>query len=240
MLVLGGTSGIGAAIAERMVAEGTKNVGLAVRDPQSQLAIETATALGNQGADVQVIAWNANDRTDLVPVIVDGAWDAVVVACGQLGDQEALLADLGEAAQLMTLNFTDTAFAALSAAEGLRQRGQGVLVVLSSVAAVRARAANFVYAATKSGLDAIARGLADQLHGSGVRVITVRPGFVRTRMTEGLEDQPFATDAPAVAADVFAAVMSRKSAVIYSPAVLRGVYAGLRALPSALWRRISA
>ena len=78
----------------------------------------------------------------------------------------------------------------------MRARGRGTIVVLSSVAAVRPRKANFVYGSAKAGLDAFARGLADSLHGTGVRVLLVRPGFVLGRMTAGMPAAPLASITP--------------------------------------------
>ena len=80
----------------------------------------------------------------------------------------------------------------------MRQRGSGTIVVLSSVAAVRPRKFNSVYGATKAGADAFARGYADSLHGTGVRVLLVRPGFVIGKMTEGMTPAPLATTPGAV------------------------------------------
>ena len=93
---------------------------------------------------------------------------------------------------LLQTNLTGHITTLLAAAARLRAQGSGVIVILSSVAAVRPRRANFVYGAAKAGLDAFGRGLADALHGSGVRVLLVRPGFVTGRMTAGLPPAPLA------------------------------------------------
>src|SRR6202035_310125 len=101
----------------------------------------------------------------------------------------------------------------LAAAGRMREQGRGTIVVLSSVAAVRPRKVNFVYGAAKAGLDAFARGLADALHGSGVRVLLVRPGFVPGRRPAGMRPAPLATTPAAVAAATAAALAGDKDTV---------------------------
>jgi len=119
----------------------------------------------------------------------------------------------------------------------MRARGRGTIVVLSSVAAVRPRKANFVYGSAKAGLDAFARGLADSLHGTGVRVVLVRPGFVTGRMTAGMSPAPLASTPEQVGAATAAALRSGQSTV-WIPASLRGLAAALRLIPRPAWRRV--
>ena len=115
-----------------------------------------------------------------------GDVDLVISAAGILTGQAELERDPLQAGVLVQTNFTGHVTTLLAAAARLRAQGHGTIVVLSSVAAVRPRKANLVYGAAKSGLDAFARGLADSLHGSGVRLLLVRPGFVAGRMTAGM------------------------------------------------------
>jgi decaprenylphospho-beta-D-erythro-pentofuranosid-2-ulose 2-reductase len=95
-----------------------------------------------------------------------------------------------------------------------------------------------VYGAAKAGLDAFARGLADSLHGSGVRVVLVRPGFVTGRMTAGMPPAPLATTPAKVGAATAAALRDGKSAV-WIPATLAGLSVALRLVPRRAWRRVS-
>ena len=90
----------------------------------------------------------------------------------------------------------------------MRDQGHGTIVVLSSIAAIRPRKANLVYGATKAALDAFGRGLADSLHGSGVRVLLIRPGFVIGRMTAGMVPAPLATT-PAAVGQAVATALAR-------------------------------
>jgi decaprenylphospho-beta-D-erythro-pentofuranosid-2-ulose 2-reductase len=166
-----------------------------------------------------------------------GAVDIVISAAGILVDQAELDADPLRAGMLIETNFTGHVTTLLAAAARLREQGHGTIVVLSSVAAVRPRKANMVYGAAKAGLDAFARGLADSLAGSGVRVLLVRPGFVIGRMTEGMSPAPLSTTAPAVGAAVAAALAASRD-VVWVPPALRAFALVLRAVPRPVWRRM--
>jgi decaprenylphospho-beta-D-erythro-pentofuranosid-2-ulose 2-reductase len=120
----------------------------------------------------------------------------------------------------------------------MRAQRRGTIVVLSSVAAVRPRKANPVYGAAKAGLDAFARGLADRLHGTGVRVLLVRPGFVTGRMTAGMPPAPLATTPQAVGGATAKALDGGRDTVWVPPA-LAGLAFALRLVPRPIWRRIS-
>jgi decaprenylphospho-beta-D-erythro-pentofuranosid-2-ulose 2-reductase len=166
-----------------------------------------------------------------------GDIDLVIVAAGVLGDQAGDEQDPVAAAAVMTTNYTGPAAALLAVAGRLRHQGHGRLIVLSSVAGQRARRANFIYGSSKSGLDAFSQGLADSLVGSGAHMTIVRPGFVIGRMTEGMTPAPFSTTPDAVADAVVRGIESG-AAVVYVPPVLRWVFAVMRQLPSAIWRKI--
>jgi decaprenylphospho-beta-D-erythro-pentofuranosid-2-ulose 2-reductase len=122
-------------------------------------------------------------------------------------------------------------------AERMREQGHGSIVAYSSVAAERARRSNFVYGSTKAGLDAFYSGLTEALRPHGVTVTVVRPGFVHTRMTEGMRPTPLATTPEAVAAMTVDAVRKRRE-LIWTPAAWRLVMSALRHLPRAVFRRL--
>ena len=125
-----------------------------------------------------------------------------------------------------------TAFAKL-----LTHQGYGQIVVYSSVAGVRVRRSNFVYGSSKAGLDAFSQGLSDALSDSGVRVMIVRPGFVHTKMTQGLTAQPFALSAEEVASAVHAG-LARQASVVWAPRFLRYFFQIALHLPRPLWRAL--
>lgn len=166
-----------------------------------------------------------------------GEIDLVLVAVGDLGTASLEELDAGKVASALEVNFVGPAAATVALARVLLAQGTGRIVILSSVAGVRVRKANFVYGSAKAGLDGFALGLGDVLDGSGVAVTVVRPGFVRTKMTAGLKPAPFAVDARAVGEAVVRALQTG-SPVVWVPSVLRPVFAVMRLLPRALWRRI--
>ena len=179
----------------------------------------------------------ATHRAVLDGVFDGGDIDVTVMAFAVLGDQQAFTADPALAAAAVHTNMTGSVSSGLVVADRLRQQGHGVLVVLSSVAGERVRAANLVYGATKAGLDAFAQGLGDSLVGTGARVLVVRPGFVRTKMTTGMPEAPFTTGPEAVA-DAVVDGLRRGAHTVWSPPALRYVFMGLRHLPRPLWRRM--
>ncbi|MBV9005844.1 MAG: SDR family NAD(P)-dependent oxidoreductase, partial [Solirubrobacterales bacterium] len=142
-----------------------------------------------------------------------------------------------EAAEVMRVNFVGSGSLLLESLRCLRRQGTGTLVVLSTVAGERVRASNAIYGAAKAGLDGLAQGLADAIAGSGVRVLVVRPGFVKSRMTAGLDPPPMSTT-PDVVAEATVRALSGRAHTIWVPGRLRLVFALLRHLPRALFRRL--
>jgi decaprenylphospho-beta-D-erythro-pentofuranosid-2-ulose 2-reductase len=241
VLVLGGSSEIAQAIVARLVPARCRTVVLAGREgPRLAGAVAAAQAAG---ADVaEAVAFDVTDTAGhaaFADRVFDrfGDIDLVIVAAGVLGDQESDERDPEAAAAVLTTNFAGLASAMLAVTGRLRRQGYGRLVVLSSVAGLRARKANFIYGSSKAGLDAFSQGLGDSLAGTGVDVTIVRPGFVVGRMTEGMDPAPFSTTPDAVAEAVVAGIGSGAT-VVYVPPLLRWVFAVMRQLPRAVWRRM--
>ncbi|HME67685.1 MAG TPA: SDR family NAD(P)-dependent oxidoreductase, partial [Streptosporangiaceae bacterium] len=171
-------------------------------------------------------------------VFAEGPVDLVISAAGVLIPQADLEHDVQRAAALIDTNFTGHVSTLLAVGARMRAQGRGTIVVLSSVAAVRPRKANPVYGSAKAGLDAFARGFADLLHGTGVRVVLVRPGFVTGRMTAGMPPAPLATTPEAVGRAT-AAALRRGQDTVWVPPALAGLALALHLVPRPLWRRIS-
>jgi decaprenylphospho-beta-D-erythro-pentofuranosid-2-ulose 2-reductase len=240
-VVIGGSSQIArdtlCLLAERRL----RAVVLAGRDEAALRA--TAVELGGRG--VERTSTHYLDVTDLghlddfakTASFVLGGIDLLLVAAGDLGNcaLDSLSADsIGRAA---LTNFAGPA-AAIGAFVGtMRAQGAGRIVIVSSVAGVRVRKANFVYGAAKAGIDGFGLGLADALEGTGVKVIVIRPGFVRTKMTSEMKPAPFAVES-AVVAKAIVEGLETGAAVVWVPPVLRAVFAGMRLLPNALWRKV--
>ncbi|AYL37809.1 decaprenylphospho-beta-D-erythro-pentofuranosid-2-ulose 2-reductase [Streptomyces sp. PDY-4] len=239
LLVLGGTSEIALATARRLIARRTRTVWLAGRP--SPALDEAAGRLRDLGAEVRTVAFDALDPAAheevLGKVFAEGDVDMVLLAFGTLGDQAHDERDPAAAVRVAQTNYTGAVSAGLVCAGALQAQGHGSLVVLSSVAGERARRANFIYGSSKAGLDAFTQGLGDALYGTGVHVMVVRPGFVRTRMTAGLPEAPLATTPEAVAAAVELG-LRRRSETVWVPGALRVVMSALRHLPRAVFRRL--
>ena len=243
VLVLGGGSDIAAATVEALIGSRTRTVVLAGRDP-ARLEPVAERLRGAGATTVECIEFDAS-APDTHQAAIDEVWarhpdlDLVLLAFGVLGDQEAFDADPAAAADAAITNYAGAVSSSLAVAQHLRAQGHGTLVVITSVAGERVRADNVVYGSTKAGLDAFAQGLGDRLAGSGASVLVVRPGFVRTAMTEGMPDGPMPTTADAVASDIVAG-LRHGAHTVWSPAKLRWVFAVLKVLPRPVWRMVAA
>lgn len=236
--VLGGNSDIAHAIVIALDSAALHTVVLGCRQPDDVDVAALEAKLS--GATVVARHFDATDHAGHTAWVLSAAADCgdldiVIQAFGQLGVDAA--DDPVAAAALVDVNFAGAVSSGLAVAAQFRAQGHGVLIALSSVAGVRTRASNFVYGSTKAGLDAFATGLNHSLHGTGARVMTVRPGMVRTAMTEGMDDAPFTVEADEVAAATVNGLRKNK-AVVWAPAKLQGVFGLLRFAPDFVWRKL--
>lgn len=241
VLVLGGGSDIGLCTARALVARRARTVVLAGRRPDA-LAL-AAEDLRQRGAErVEAVPFDARDVASHAAFVDDvfsrrGDVDVAVVAFGVLGDQAQAEKDADAALAILETNCVGAVSVGVHVANRMRFQGHGVLVLLSSVAAERPRRSNFVYGASKAGADAFYTGLGDSLVGSGVRVMVVRPGFVHTKMTEGLPPVPFSTTPEEVAAAVVRGIETGAEE-LWVPAPLRAVMSLLRHVPRTVFRKL--
>jgi len=240
VVVLGGTSDIAGALLERWAGR-CRSLVLAGRD---DVALDkVADRFRTSTSHVETVTFDASDVVNAQATVAhcfeaaSEPVDVVVMAVGELGDQGVDERDPKRVTSMVTVNFVWPAAALTTAAERLRNQGYGRIVVLSSVAGVRVRRANYVYGSAKYGLDGFALGLSEALDGCGVSLHLVRPGFVRTKMTAGRPAAPFAVDADRVAGDIVAGI-ERRHSVIWSPPAVGWLFSVLRMLPSAIWRRL--
>jgi decaprenylphospho-beta-D-erythro-pentofuranosid-2-ulose 2-reductase len=240
ILVIGGTSDIGLAIAAKLAGPRRATVVLAGRHPDA-LGSATAALRAAGAGRVSYLPFDAlttDTHEDFVAAAVQQAetdLDAVVIAFGVLGDQAADEAGGDGAVRLAQTNYVGAVSVCLAVARLLKAQGHGTLIVLSSVAGERVRRANFIYGSSKAGLDGFAQGLGDALAGTGARVLIVRPGFVRSKMTAGLPAPPLSTTPEAVADATVRAFASGRE-VIWVPGCLRPIFAVFRHLPRRVWR----
>ncbi|MEP6625557.1 MAG: decaprenylphospho-beta-D-erythro-pentofuranosid-2-ulose 2-reductase [Acidimicrobiia bacterium] len=241
VLILGGGSDIALATAHALVASRCRTVILAGRDPESfsgaakELRVTGATTVESVHFDALDSVSHEGFARDVFARF--GDIDLVIVAFGVLGDQDAAELDGQEARRIVESNFVGAVTVLVPVTQELKRQGHGAIVVLSSVAGERARKSNFVYGASKAGLDAYCQGLGDSLVGTGVRLLIVRPGFVHSKMTEGLDAAPLATSPPQVAAAIVAG-LGRGSEIVWVPGQMRVVMSALRHLPRAVFRRL--
>ncbi|MCX5399268.1 decaprenylphospho-beta-D-erythro-pentofuranosid-2-ulose 2-reductase [Streptomyces sp. NBC_00102] len=241
LLVLGGTSEIGLATARRLIGLRTRTVRLAGR-PSAALEA-AADELRELGAQVSTVEFDALDpeahEQVLGKVFAEGDVDAVLLAFGVSGDQARDEDDPAAAALVARTNYVGAVSAGLVCAGALQAQGHGSLVVLSSVAAERARREDFIYGSSKAGLDVFAQGLGDALHGTGVQVLVVRPGAVRNARAAGAPGSPLETT-PEEVADAIVTGLRRGSETVWVPGALRVVMSVLRHVPRPLFRRLPA
>ena len=241
VIVLGGRSEIGSALARRLVVDGAREVVLAARDAASLGAVERdlraagATSVTCVDFDADDLAGQGAFLSGLVSA--HGPVATVVVAFGVLGDQARAERDVDHALAVVHTDYVAQVGVLSHLANLLRAQGSGNVVAFSSVAGVRVRRANYVYGSAKAGLDGFACGLSDALVGSGVRLLVVRPGFVVGRMTEGMAPAPLSSTPDQVARAAARALAAGKRDV-WVPGALRPLFFALRLLPRWLWRRM--
>ncbi|MGV0645841.1 SDR family NAD(P)-dependent oxidoreductase [Mycolicibacterium sp. XJ879] len=239
VVVFGGRSEIGLELATRL-APGARVLLAARRADDLDQQVAAVRAAG--AATVAVREFDADDLTSHGPLVESivaehGPIGTAVLAFGILGDQTHAEQDPAHAVAIVHTDFVAQVSLLTVLAATMRAAGSGAIVAFSSVAGVRVRRANYVYGSAKAGLDGFCSGLSDALHGSGVRLLTVRPGFVIGRMTEGMAPAPFAST-PAQVADATARALAKGRRTVWVPGILRPVFAGMRLLPQFVWRRL--
>lgn len=235
-LILGATSDIGRAIARELAARGHP-LHLAARNTER---VEAEAADLRMRSNVAVTPHRFNVLSDNASVLEKLVPQPGIVICviGMLGDQARSIADSAAAELVMRTNYIGPARALEAAAKSLQARGGGTIVGVSSVAGERGRAANYVYGSAKAGLTAYLSGLRARLHGTGVRVITVLPGFVDTRMTAGMDLPGMLTAQPEEVARAVVAAIDGRREVVYIRPVWRLIMAAIRALPEPVFKRL--
>ncbi|VBA51673.1 SDR family NAD(P)-dependent oxidoreductase [Mycobacterium pseudokansasii] len=239
VVIFGGRSEIGIELARRL-APGAPVI-LAARD--ADRLTEHVAAIKAAGATaVHTREFDADDLAThgpLIAAITDehGPIGVAVLAFGILGEQARAETDAEHAIAIVHTDYVAQVSLLTQLAATMRPAGKGSLVVFSSVAGVRVRRANYVYGSAKAGLDGFASGLADALHGSGVRLLIVRPGFVIGRMTAGMTPAPLAST-PAQVAEATARALAKGRRIVWVPWALRPMFFAMRLLPQFVWRRM--
>ncbi len=242
-LVVGATSGIAIPLVRLMAARGM-TLCLAGRD-ERRLRRLADDLRARSGAEVALLPWEAHEQGRDPEAFLDaverevGPLDGLLWAVGLLGDRERAERDPAHAREIIEVNFLAALTLLNAAAARFEARRGGHIVAIGSVAGDRGRAGNYVYGASKAALHAALQGLRQRLAGAGVRVTTVKPGFVATKMTEGLRPPPWGSADPGnVARDILRGI-ERGAEVVYTPWFMRWVMLLVRHVPERLFKRFS-
>ncbi|KJX75863.1 decaprenylphospho-beta-D-erythro-pentofuranosid-2-ulose 2-reductase [Mycobacterium lepromatosis] len=241
VLLLGGTSEIGLAICKRYLRNAPARIVLAAKpdDPNREDTVAQMTAAGARS--VELIDFEALD-TDSHPKVIEQAFtggdvDVAIVAFGLLGDAEELWQNQRKAVQIAEINYTAAVSVGVLLGEKMRAQGFGQIIVMSSAAAERVRRSNFVYGSTKAGLDGFYLGLSETLHEYGIRVLVIRPGQVRTRMSAHVKEAPLTVDKEYVA-DLAVTAAAKGKELVWAPVTFRYVMMVLRHIPRSIFRKL--
>jgi len=240
--VFGATRGMGRSLARKLVERGDFVAVLGRTDDDVKKSVADLSTRGVPGTRVVRVTCDLERPESFKPALesaerqLDGL-DTVVVTAGAFATQEELEKDPALAAKVLTLDFANTVLFCEEVRKLLLARGGGTLCVFSSVAGDRGRTGVVMYGAAKAGLSAYLEGLDHRHRREGLITVCVKPGFVRTGMTEGLKAPPFAGDPDEVAAVVVDAI-DRGTPVVYAPPIWRAVMTAVRAMPRFVMRRV--
>lgn len=241
VLILGATSTIGRGIAAQFAAHGYDLIlGGRDREELQTQAADLALRYGvNTVAQLLDVLNFESHETRLEPCLA-AAGDALqgaILCIGYLGDQTSAQTDFRKARAILDTNFTACVSVLNIIANHFEKKGCGFICALSSVAGDRGRPSNYFYGAAKAGLAVYLQGLRNRLYRSGVRVITIKPGFVDTRMTFGRAGLFLVASPGTAARGVYKAVAGNKD-VVYLPWFWRWIMLLVRMIPEGLFKRL--
>lgn len=242
ILLLGGTSEIGLAITKRYLKERPLRVILAAMPGDDALDAAVASLKEAGASEVHTLDFDAT-AFDTHPAVIDKAWeiadvDVAIVAFGLLGDNEVLWQDQKAAVTEFNVNTTGAVSVGVLLGQKMKAQGYGQIIVMSSVAGEKVRRSNFVYGASKAGLDGFYRLLGEALAEYGPKVLVVRPGQVRTRMSAHVKEAPLTVTKEAVARQVVNAARDGKS-LIWAPPLFRLVMIALKHIPGPIFKKLN-
>lgn len=241
--ILGATRGMGRALARAMAERGDVLCLLGRDLADLEKSARDAEARGGHAGGAFAVAVCDLERPETFAPALDaaekalGGLDAVIVTAGMFATQDRLEADADLARRLLVVDFAHTVAFCEEARKRLLARGGGTLCVFSSVAGERGRKPVAIYGAAKAGLTRYLEALDHKYRAAGLRTVCVKPGFVKTGMTEGLKPPPFAGEPEDVARTVLSAIDAGRP-VVYAPPIWGLVMLVIRNLPRFVMRRI--
>ena len=242
VVVLGGTKGMGRALVRKLAARGDRVflLGRSAEDLEPSVAdLEVRRAgsgIGHALCDLEDPASFA-PALDAATAALGGKLECVVITAGLFGTQDALEADLELARRVLTVNHAHTVLFCEHARRRLLAEGGGKLVVFSSVAGDRGRKPVGLYGSSKAGLSHYLESLDHKYRADGLITVCVKPGFVRTGMTDGLKAPPFAGEPEGVADRVLKAIDAGRP-MVYAPFMWGVIMTVIRSLPRFVMRRV--
>jgi NAD(P)-dependent dehydrogenase (short-subunit alcohol dehydrogenase family) len=239
LLILGGTSDIGRATA-RAFATQDWTVQLAGRDLEA-LQREADDITVRSGTTVTIHRFDVLDTTSFPAFIMSlpSLPDVVISVIGLLGEQARAETDPDHATMVMRSNYEGPSLILGLFAERFLARGGGTIVGVSSVAGDRGRASNYVYGSAKAGFSAFLSGLRNRMAKQGIHVVTVKPGFVRTRMTEGINlPGPLTAEPGEVAEAIKRSVINQENEIYVRP-IWAAIMFIIRSAPEFIFKRTS-
>jgi len=242
VLIAGATSTIARCAAGELAARGVR-LHLAARDEAEAGRIGQDLEV-RCGTEVSVSPFEATEyggHERLLDSATEamGGLDGLLVAIGMLGDQTRAETDPGHLRDIIEINYGAPASLIGTAARRFEEQGHGWIAALSSVAGDRGRPSNYAYGSAKAGLTAFLEGLRARLYGSGVHVLTVKPGPTDTKMTFGMNDPPPLMAEPERVAKRIVWAIGKEKDVCYAPPIWRYIMAAIRLLPSPVFKKLN-
>lgn len=238
LLILGATSDMAVAIAHKFANKGF-GLTLAARNLEKLNPIESDIRIRYKASVSSVLfeALNFKSHQQFYRDLNDKP-DIVICVFGMLGDQAQAQTDWESCEEIINSNYTGAVSILNIVANDFEKRKSGVIVGISSVAGDRGRQSNYFYGSAKAGFTAYLSGIRNRLFVSGVHVLTVKPGFVKTKMIENLKTPAPITGSPAaVAENVYKAVMKKKD-VIYVLPIWRWIMLIIKYIPEGIFKKL--
>jgi len=239
VLILGANSDIARALAHTYAQAG-HSLYLAARKSE-RLHADVSDLKLRYGAEAHALEFDARafDSHEAFYAQLAHKPEMVICVFGYLGEQEEAEGNWQMAQQILDVNYTGAVSILHVAAQHMRKEGKGTIVGISSVAGERGRGSNYYYGSAKAGFTAFLSGLRNKLSKENIHVMTVKPGFARTAMTEGLDlPGPLTAEPAQVAKDIFKAVKKKKD-VVYTLWMWRWVMLIIRNIPEFLFKKLS-
>ena len=238
ILILGATSDMAQAIAKKFSAEGW-SLTLAALEPDLLESIAGDLRVRSE-MDIQALEFDATDFSSHQGFYdaLEAKPDAVICVFGYMGDQQVARTDFDEVRRTIDINYTGAVSILNIVAADFEKRGSGSIVGISSVAGDRGRQSNYTYGSAKAGFTTYLSGLRNRLAKSGVHVMTVKPGFCRTKMTENLDLPAALTAEPEQVANAVFKGLGKKRNTVYTLWMWRWIMLIIRHIPEAIFKKM--